>query len=112
MMAQYGRDTWRSHGETFSVWFATLGRLAPLALDGRAGREAHRRDARSGLLEPGLERRGRRRWSRRGDRDRDPVRRPVPDRASSSTSSARPACSPRRSSSLAFLGHRRRGWRS
>lgn len=32
MMAQYGRDTWRTRGETFSVWFATLGRLAPLAL--------------------------------------------------------------------------------
>ena len=32
MMAQYGRDTWRARGETFSVWFATLGRLAPLAL--------------------------------------------------------------------------------
>ena len=32
MMAQYGRDTWRANGETFSVWFATLGRLAPLAL--------------------------------------------------------------------------------
>lgn len=29
MMAQYGRDTWRAHGETFSVWFALLGRLAP-----------------------------------------------------------------------------------
>jgi hypothetical protein len=33
MMAQYGRDTWRAHGETFSVWFATLGRLAPLTFD-------------------------------------------------------------------------------
>jgi hypothetical protein len=32
MMAQYGRDTWRTRGETFSVWFATLGRLAPLSL--------------------------------------------------------------------------------
>ena len=32
MMAQYGRDTWRARGETFSVWFATVGRLAPLAL--------------------------------------------------------------------------------
>ena len=32
MMAQYGRDPWRANGETFSVWFATLGRLAPLAL--------------------------------------------------------------------------------
>lgn len=32
MMAQFGRDTWRAHGETFSVWFAILGRLAPFAL--------------------------------------------------------------------------------
>jgi len=33
-MAQYGRDTWRSHGETFSVWLGIVGRLAPFALDG------------------------------------------------------------------------------
>jgi hypothetical protein len=32
-MAQFGRDAWRTNGETFSVWFATLGRLAPYALD-------------------------------------------------------------------------------
>lgn len=31
MMAQYGRDAWRAHGETFSVWFRLLGRLAPYA---------------------------------------------------------------------------------
>jgi hypothetical protein len=31
MMAQFGRDTWRAHGETFAVWFGILGRLAPLA---------------------------------------------------------------------------------
>lgn len=31
MMAQYGRDTWRAHGEIFSVWFGLLGRLAPFA---------------------------------------------------------------------------------
>jgi hypothetical protein len=31
MMAQFGRDAWRANGEVFSVWFATLGRLAPLA---------------------------------------------------------------------------------
>lgn len=29
MMAQFGRDAWRAHGETFSVWFGLLGRLAP-----------------------------------------------------------------------------------
>jgi hypothetical protein len=32
-MAQFGRDTWRTQGETFSVWFGTLGRLARWALD-------------------------------------------------------------------------------
>ncbi|HEX7473191.1 MAG TPA: hypothetical protein VF323_08905 [Candidatus Limnocylindrales bacterium] len=37
MMAQYGRASWRARGETFSVWFATLGRLAPLALVEPAG---------------------------------------------------------------------------
>ncbi|MEK6719591.1 MAG: hypothetical protein AABZ33_02840 [Chloroflexota bacterium] len=33
-MALYGRDTWRSSGETFSVWFGLLGRMAPLATAG------------------------------------------------------------------------------
>jgi hypothetical protein len=33
-MAQYGRDPWRSRGETFSVWFGVLGRMAPFALIG------------------------------------------------------------------------------
>jgi hypothetical protein len=28
LMAQYGRDPWREHGDTFSVWFRTLNRLA------------------------------------------------------------------------------------
>src|SRR4051794_16607410 len=32
MMAQFGRDTWRANGETFSVWFGLIGRLAPFAL--------------------------------------------------------------------------------
>jgi hypothetical protein len=32
-MAQFGRDAWRANGETFSVWFGTLGRLAPWAID-------------------------------------------------------------------------------
>ncbi|MFL5679786.1 MAG: hypothetical protein ACJ77B_04225, partial [Chloroflexota bacterium] len=51
MMAQFGRDTWRSNGETFSVWFGLLGRLAPFAAttDGRL----RRRPFVSGLLEPG-----------------------------------------------------------
>lgn len=29
MMANFGRDTWRAAGETFSVWFGILNRLAP-----------------------------------------------------------------------------------
>ena len=46
MMAQFGRDEWRSQGETFTVWFRLLGRLAALArwstrtgasIDGRSG---------------------------------------------------------------------------
>src|SRR4051812_43737142 len=54
MMAQFGRDAWRANGETFSVWFGLLGRLAPLALVGdpndcRVGRRAFA----SGLLLPG-----------------------------------------------------------
>lgn len=38
-MAQFGRDPWRAQGETFSVWFRTLNRLAPygLAQDGTPG---------------------------------------------------------------------------
>ncbi len=32
-MAQFGRDEWRARGETFTVWFRTLGRLAPFVLD-------------------------------------------------------------------------------
>jgi hypothetical protein len=52
MMAQFGRDTWRTNGETFSVWFGLLGRLAPLALVDAAGR-LRRRSFASGLLEGG-----------------------------------------------------------
>lgn len=33
-MAQFGKDAWRTHAETFSVWFGIIGRLAPYALDG------------------------------------------------------------------------------
>jgi hypothetical protein len=36
-MAQYGRDPWRERGETFSVWFALLGRLAAFAPVGPPG---------------------------------------------------------------------------
>jgi hypothetical protein len=33
LMSQFGRDAWRDRGETFSVWFGTLNRLAPFAPD-------------------------------------------------------------------------------
>ena len=54
MMAQYGRDTWREHGEVFSVWFGLIGRLAPLApvAERRPGASGGGR-SRSGLLESG-----------------------------------------------------------
>jgi len=57
MMAQFGRDAWRANGETFSVWFGLLGRLAPTALvgDPAEGRVARRPFA-SGLLLPGWRR--------------------------------------------------------
>ncbi|MEO8570576.1 MAG: hypothetical protein ABI553_02655 [Chloroflexota bacterium] len=50
MMAQFGRDEWRSQGETFTVWFRLLGRLAPLALVDEDGR-VRPRGFGSGLLE-------------------------------------------------------------
>jgi hypothetical protein len=57
MMAQFGRDTWRRHGETFSVWFALLGRIAPFALVGDpADGRVTRRPFASGLLLPGWRR--------------------------------------------------------
>ena len=52
MMAQFGRDEWRSQGETFTVWFRLLGRLAHWALVDEEGRVRPRAFA-SGLLEPG-----------------------------------------------------------
>jgi hypothetical protein len=52
MMAQFGRDPWRRDGETFSVWFRLLNRLAPFGLVDDEGR-IRRRPFASGLLEPG-----------------------------------------------------------
>ncbi|MCY7416879.1 MAG: hypothetical protein LH650_00005, partial [Chloroflexi bacterium] len=56
-MLQYGRDAWRAHAETFTVWFGILGRLAPFALVGtpESGQLA-RRPIASGLISS--------RWSR------------------------------------------------
>ena len=50
-MAYFGRTAWRSNGETFSVWFGLLGRLAPYSVDGEpeAGRVVRRPYA-SGLM--------------------------------------------------------------
>jgi hypothetical protein len=50
MMAQFGRDAWRANGETFSVWFGLLGRLAPFGLDPATG-GVRRRPFASGLLD-------------------------------------------------------------
>lgn len=50
-MAYFGRAAWRANGETFSVWFGVLGRLAPFAVEGEPedGRVV-RRPYTSGLL--------------------------------------------------------------
>lgn len=53
LMAQFGRDTWRSNGEVFTVWFRLLGRLAPYALVDEDGR-VHRRGFANGLLDHGF----------------------------------------------------------
>ena len=61
LMAQYGRDPWRAHGETFTVWFRTLNRLAAMGVAPAAGPAARpdaiddrsflRRPFASGLLD-------------------------------------------------------------
>ena len=43
MMAQFGRDRWRAGGETFTVWFRTLNRLASIGIV-PAAESPHRRD--------------------------------------------------------------------
>jgi hypothetical protein len=52
MMAQFGRDAWRRDGETFSVWFGLLNRLALFGLD-RDTDGVRRRPFATGLLEGG-----------------------------------------------------------
>lgn len=52
MMAQFGREAWRRDGETFSVWFRLLNRLATFTLVDDEG-HMRRRSFASGLLEPG-----------------------------------------------------------
>ncbi|MFL5726388.1 MAG: hypothetical protein ACJ77F_08620 [Chloroflexota bacterium] len=52
MMAQFGRDAWRRSGETFSVWFGLLNRLALYGLDEATG-AVRRRPFGTGLLDGG-----------------------------------------------------------
>jgi hypothetical protein len=40
LMAQFGRDQWRAQGETFTVWFRTLNRLAPFGVATSVERDA------------------------------------------------------------------------
>ena len=69
-MANFGRDTWREQGETFSVWFGTLNLLAPLGAPARAeDRVVYRRPFASGLLGPGLDQGARRPRRDRGRLD-------------------------------------------
>ena len=54
LMAAFGRDTWRHNGETFSVWFGTLNRLARYGTPARPEvRVVPRRPFAEGLLNPG-----------------------------------------------------------
>ena len=56
-MAAFGRDAWRSNGETFAVWFGTLNRLARYGTPARPEvRVVPRRSFGEGLFTPG--------WSR------------------------------------------------
>lgn len=50
-MAQYGRDTWRERGETFTVWFGVLGRMARWApVAATDGRRVRRQGMVEGLV--------------------------------------------------------------
>jgi hypothetical protein len=40
LMAQFGRDPWRAGGDTFTVWFRTLNRLASVGIAPSEGRDA------------------------------------------------------------------------
>jgi hypothetical protein len=52
MMGYFGRDAWRDNGETFTVWFRTVNRLAPLSSAAGAGTDRlRRRPFAAGLLE-------------------------------------------------------------
>lgn len=53
LMARFGRDPWRTQGETFGVWFRVLNRLAPLGADARTAVDGSlvRRAFAAGLLD-------------------------------------------------------------
>jgi hypothetical protein len=50
LMAQFGRDRWRAQGETFTIWFRTLNRLASTGV--APGEAADEIDGRSVLRRP------------------------------------------------------------
>lgn len=51
-MANFGRDVWRARGETFSVWFGMLNRLAPFGpADPENDRVLERRPFAAGLIQ-------------------------------------------------------------
>ena len=77
-MAQYGKAAWRRNGETFSVWFGILGRLAPFGLVGEPEDRTHPSPA---VRErPGQRAVDDRPRGHRGARHRlDPLRRSLPD---------------------------------
>ncbi len=95
LMAQYGRDPWRAHGETFTVWFRTLNRLAAMGVAPAAGPAAppgrHRRP-----VDPPAAR-SRRACSREPGSRRGSCWSPSAPARSCTTACRRPSCS-RRSS--------------
>jgi hypothetical protein len=55
LMAQFGRDRWRTEGETFTVWFRTLNRLAPFGIARRGDATVAWDAARNPVeIDPGL----------------------------------------------------------
>ena len=55
LMAQFGRDEWRAQGETFTVWFRTLNRMAPFGVVSTARVTGEAPDADDGVLPGGIE---------------------------------------------------------
>ncbi|HEU0244486.1 MAG TPA: hypothetical protein VFQ75_11305 [Candidatus Limnocylindrales bacterium] len=56
LMAQFGRDEWRAQGETFTVWFRTLNRMAPFGVVSAARAMGEQPDAdEDGVLPGGID---------------------------------------------------------